>query len=655
MRRLWMFMAAAALTSTACTKEVIENDYNPTDTEGRRVQFTISEVEGRTAFGESTDGTTYPTLWNDGDQIKVNYNLAYDTENTTSLLVSDADGKNPKVTTYNNGKNASFEVALTEAVTYPCTFYAVYPASSWTHWNDTASGIFFLKLPDTQIATADSCDPNAQLLIGASDEQEAESDQVSLRFKHFSAYGLFSLAGLPEGATLSSVKITAAKEIAGTLYYDVKNATYEGSQLKKSITVTTSSADKIWVALLPVDLSNTTLKVEATTRLGTYTKSITLGDNRKLQSGHIAKMTIDLSDATFVPREDVMVGDVWYEAGKPVGVVFWVSEDKETIKILHLQRTTEKIAWSDNTNKEGLSAGNDANPDGAANTAKLQTKYASSIASVPMLAYLNTLNADGNDWYWPSRNEFREICIAYEGMSGTAWGTFDDNVNTPDKLAAERRAAQIAFDKILIDNGGVALNTRADGDAGGDASDDNLTTAGDYYWVSNENSNGDKGIYTRVGKASEVNQTKTSAYCYGRAVKTITNAVNRKLEEELRAASWNSQTLREGVKVHSASLSLFGRPQQIYVTEITPSATNQLGIYHPGSLKKVSTQAAAVSALVAVNGGYFSATTQGFVRVDGTVKENGIDMSENTATFRKTFAGGAFVINNNTPSFKLVD
>ena len=122
----------------------------------------------------------------------------------------------------------------------------------------------------------------------------------------------------------------------------------------------------------------------------------------------------------------------------------------------------------------------------------------------------------------------------------------------------------------------------------------------------------------------------------------------------MRAGTWSTQTLREGVKVHSGSMTLFGRSQKIYVTEITPSATNQIGIYHAGATtpKVVATQATSAGALAAVNGGFFPfadhTVKTGFVRINGVDKEQGVD------GLQASYAGGALVINGTTPDIKKV-
>lgn len=143
MKQFRALLLLAALITSACTKEQLADEgYSPA--EGEPITFHVSGVEGRTAFGESTDeGATYPTLWSEGDMIKVNYNLAYDEENTRSKTLNDpATSNNPKVTVSSDRKSATFTVAMAEDVTYPCTFYAVSPASKLAPLERHRIGLF---------------------------------------------------------------------------------------------------------------------------------------------------------------------------------------------------------------------------------------------------------------------------------------------------------------------------------------------------------------------------------------------------------------------------------------------------------------------------------------------------------------------------------
>ena len=110
----------------------------------------------------------------------------------------------------------------------------------------------------------------------------------------------------------------------------------------------------------------------------------------------------------------------------------------------------------------------------------------------------------GEGWYWPASGELQALCAAYHGKD--AYGSCTDAY--PNALPADERAAQIAFDKALTDNGGDAINTMED------------NAAGDSYYSSTEKS-ASQMTYVRFGKRSNANGTKASTRCV-RAIKVVT-------------------------------------------------------------------------------------------------------------------------------------
>lgn len=146
------------------------------------------------------------------------------------------------------------------------------------------------------------------------------------------------------------------------------------------------------------------------------------------------------------------VGMPYEEDGKVVGIVFWVSDDGQSAKIVSLDRT-EKIAWS----TEGTTLlGATSTSDGAANTALL--KESAEAASIPMLAFCES---HGEGWYWPAIDELTALFEVYNGTS------YDDATGkVPEQINEAEKAARAAFDKLLTDNGGTALNTAAENNNG---------------------------------------------------------------------------------------------------------------------------------------------------------------------------------------------
>lgn len=190
------------------------------------------------------------------------------------------------------------------------------------------------------------------------------------------------------------------------------------------------------------------------------------------------------------------VGTAYEEDGKVVGIVFWVSDDGQSAKIVSLDRT-EKIAWS----TEGTTLlGATSTSDGAANTALL--KESAEASSIPMLAFCE---AHGEGWYWPAIDELTALFETYNGTS------YADATNAqPKDISEYEKTARAAFDKLLTDNGGTALNTAA------------ANNNGDAYLASTEASDANCH-YLRFGKRSvgtDAVKNKQPTR-YGRCIKLI--------------------------------------------------------------------------------------------------------------------------------------
>lgn len=115
------------------------------------------------------------------------------------------------------------------------------------------------------------------------------------------------------------------------------------------------------------------------------------------------------------------IGSVYKEGNVASGVVFWVSEDGSTAKIVSLDRTATHVAWS-TIGTDFLGA--DSKEDGAANTAILKASVEAD--SMPVLDFCAGLGAE---WYWPASKELMAIYAnkstvdsALKANGGTAMG-----------------------------------------------------------------------------------------------------------------------------------------------------------------------------------------------------------------------------------------
>ena len=112
----------------------------------------------------------------------------------------------------------------------------------------------------------------------------------------------------------------------------------------------------------------------------------------------------------------------------------------------------------------------------------------------------------GSGWYWPTRTDLEQM---FETYNGTA--VADATENTPDKITDFEKANREAWDLVITNAGGTAMNTAA------------ASANGDSYWTSRETSSGTKAFYVRFGKPlawDKANENKTSSR-YIRAVRSI--------------------------------------------------------------------------------------------------------------------------------------
>ncbi len=474
---------AAIFAFIACNKE----NRTGLDVNDGAIHFVAADEITKTHFGDK-QGDKYPTYWTGNESVAVALNYA-----------AAASGA---VEASEDFKSASFTAALKDDASGSYSFCAVSPLAAFKDMSATNKRIL-LDIPAEQTPMTNSCDEAAQIIAAYTEPVASFPSEVSLSFKHLSAYGLMSVKNLDDKALVSSIKLTSSVPISSRVYWFPEEGRIQmhSSKSENYINLTTSSVDDVWFAIAPVDLSNTTMTIDVTTDKGVFSKEVTFPEGRTLVSGHIAQMSFDFSgvspDVENEPVEPIELYEVWKENDKAVGVVFWVAEGGKSAKIVSLNRTSTTIAWS-TVGEEYLGAGSKS--DGAANTAAL--KQSSQANNIPMLDFCESL---GEGWYWPATQELQTVFEAYNGTS------FDNATNAvPANITAEEKASRAKFDALLTANGGTIMNEAGD------------SANGDGYWASQENS-ATEACYIRFGKRSYGKDgVKTKETRYGRCVKIVT-------------------------------------------------------------------------------------------------------------------------------------
>ncbi len=211
---------------------------------------------------------------------------------------------------------------------------------------------------------------------------------------------------------------------------------------------------------LSASISDSKININAAANDGEERRSATITVSAVSDLGaEPATATISVEQKPQPKADGFKLMETYSEGGKVVGVVFWVSDDGMSAKIVSLNRS-EKIAWAVNGSSAATTLIEAAvdKADGSVNTAAIREFVKDSPADVPALAYLDAL---GEGWYWPAINELQSLFEAYNGT------TYDAATNAkPNGLTEDEKAARAAFDKLLTDNGGVKLNEADDNNNG---------------------------------------------------------------------------------------------------------------------------------------------------------------------------------------------
>lgn len=267
-------LIASVLAFSSCGKEEVMPQQD-----GQTVVFNVSTELAKTTFGTIKDNV-YPILWDEKDTcVYVSVNGG------TTLLKA-------KLTSFNDGKNAKISLTLKDDVKAPYTFILSPTAVGYSGSNGLN-----IPVPITQTSSATSVDRAAIAIYASKGEIQDCTTPVDLTFKHFAAYGKLALKNLPAGAELQSVTLTAEDDWVGNWYLKVDDGTFtpRSGSTGKALTVNATSAENIWFACAPVDLSNKKIKITAITSKGQYTKTITLGSAHKFISGQVAEFTVNMA------------------------------------------------------------------------------------------------------------------------------------------------------------------------------------------------------------------------------------------------------------------------------------------------------------------------------------------------------------------------
>ena len=276
-------LAAAVMITAACRMPVVEEQGSLG--QDRPVVFETADGLTRTAFTEP-EGDSYPVVWQEGDQVKLllngeEVNASTDRGVLTARL---SDG----------GRRAFFSASL-PSEQGSVRFDVLSPASAFVE-ADVHSGRVSLTVPASQSPSSLSADPAAMLLGASAGPFDDVPSQVQLSFRHLTAYGKLSLTNLK--GDLTAVELISDRDLAGTFGWTPQAGTLEAVSAVRTIRIAATDPGAVWFACIPSDWSGSSLKVVATTSAGTFEKTVSFPSGRDLKAGHIARFTVDMSDAS---------------------------------------------------------------------------------------------------------------------------------------------------------------------------------------------------------------------------------------------------------------------------------------------------------------------------------------------------------------------
>lgn len=204
---------AAAVLAVSCGKEGAVREDGAS-----KVEFTASELQVKTVFGEKADGE-YLVLWTTKEKVALFYNSQTGGQGWTN------GGQYVAVNPSADGHTAGFSASFTDDGSRSHNFYAMSPLSAFKwmgneDWNGDGADekILYAIIPHDQTPVPETCDEKAQIVF-AKEEFSEFPDKVDLTFSHMTAYGLITSLSLPEEATeIVGLTIESDKFLSGEIY-----------------------------------------------------------------------------------------------------------------------------------------------------------------------------------------------------------------------------------------------------------------------------------------------------------------------------------------------------------------------------------------------------------------------------------------------------
>lgn len=239
-------LAVAAMTVLSCAK-----------TEQDKYTFThrviINAGAVKTSIVESNNQASF--LWSSDDASRF-----YIKENET-------EGNNIVLSSFDE------YVTMTLGADFTVTSAASYTYTAYLAKNRTSSKE--PKIPAAQTSTATSFDPNADVLVAKSQTFDDAQSSLSMQFMRPAAINKMTLKGLDAGESISSITVSADKDLVG--FYTIGSETWTGQGDEIDITTAQSvpASGEVVVYFITMPVEDAILTVSVTTGNYVYSKTFT--------------------------------------------------------------------------------------------------------------------------------------------------------------------------------------------------------------------------------------------------------------------------------------------------------------------------------------------------------------------------------------------
>lgn len=244
------FIATVAMALVSCNKE--ETNVN-TPSFSHRITIHGTQQGLKTVINEGESSASFSWSSDDASRFTITENGVAGTE----IALSSTD---------------SYATMMLSA-TFNTEAASTYEYAAFLSKNKTNGGA--PKIPAAQTSSAVSYDPNADILIAKPQSFSAPQDELEMEFARPVVINKMTIKGLDEGETISSINVSADKDIIG--YYTIATDTWSGQA--KEITISTDqtvpASKQVVVYFVTMPENAVTLEVTVTTGNYIYSKQFT--------------------------------------------------------------------------------------------------------------------------------------------------------------------------------------------------------------------------------------------------------------------------------------------------------------------------------------------------------------------------------------------